>query len=444
MMSAFFLDTRNAWQVPLWRVTLTGLVLVGGLAGAVAPANAQSCPSPAVLTNGFDGPLADVRYLADDALEGRRAGTDGERCAGDYIAGRFRELSLDPAGEAGTFFQNVDLASILNPHAPGGTGRNVLAALRGSDQALADEWIVIGAHYDHLGLGGVDSLAPGEPAIHNGADDNASGVAAVLGAAEALAAGPRPARSILFALFTGEESGLLGSAHFVEHSTVAPGRLVAMINLDMVGRLGDGPLIVYGVDTAEEWQALLGPAADRVGVPIATRGEGFGPSDHTSFYLHDVPVLHFFTNTHADYHKPTDDWQRIDEGGLQRVTALVSEVARAAADRPDALTLRRGAGTPPPPPGQVAGYGAYLGTVPDFTPVERGVLLGGVTAGSPADRAGIRAGDVIVRIGTHEVADLQAMTDALRAHEPGDVVEVRVLRDGAEVALTATLGRRGG
>jgi hypothetical protein len=409
---------------------------------SAAPAAAQTCPDPAALTMDLQPPLAAVRYLADDALGGRRAGTPGEQCAAEFIASRFRRIGLRPAGENETYFQSLSLASAVNPHAPGGTGRNVLGALPGRDLERRAEWIVIGAHYDHLGTGGFGSLAPNETAVHNGADDNASGVAAMLRAAELLAGGEAPARSVLFAAFTGEESGLLGSAHFMSNPTLASGRIVAMINLDMVGRLGDGALIVSGVDTAEEWQSLLDPAAARAGVKLATRGEGFGPSDHTSFYLKDVPVLHVFTNTHGDYHKPSDDWQKVDARGLETIARLVADVAGAAANRTDRLTLVRGAGRPPPAPGDVGGYGAYLGTVPDFTPVPRGVMLSGVSSGSPAERGGLRAGDVIIGIGAHDVADLQGMTDALRAHRPGDTVAVRFLRGSETITIQVTLGDR--
>lgn len=425
----------------MYRALLPILYLLAQSIGI--PADAQECPAAPSITRGAKGPLADVRYLADDRLAGRLAGSAGERCAADYIVRELTRLRLRPAGHNGTYFQSLSLASTLNPHAPGGTGRNVLAALDGADPVLKNEWIVIGAHYDHLGEGGGrSSLAPGEAAIHNGADDNASGVAVVLAAARALSAGRRPARSILFAAFTGEEAGLLGSAHFVANQTIAPGRIVAMINLDMVGRLGAGPLIVYGVDTADEWRALLEPAAARSGVAIATRGEGFGPSDHTSFYLKDIPVLHFFTNTHADYHKPSDDADKIDVAGMEKVARIVVDVTAAAAARPAPLTVRRGAGQPPSANAQMGTGGAYLGSVPDFTPVDRGVKLSGVTPGSPADKAGVRAGDVIVGMGTIDVADLQGLTDALRAHKPGDTVPLRVIRDGKPQTLEVTLGTR--
>src|SRR5262245_37161707 len=381
------------------------VALVLGAIAAAGPAHGQTCPPVADAARGV-GALADVRYLADDALAGRLAGSPGERCAGGYIAGEFAKIKLRPAGDDGTFFQSLSLASALNPHAPGGTGRNVIAALDGADPRRKDEWIVIGAHYDHLGEGGnPSSLAPEDKGIHNGADDNASGVSVVLSAARALAAGPRPARSVLFIAFTGEESGLLGSTHFVAHPTIA-GRIIAMINLDMVGRLGQGPLIVYGVDTAEEWRALVEPAATRAGITIATRGEGYGPSDHTAFYTKDIPVLHLFTNTHTDYHKPDDDADKIDGPGLEKVTKMVVEIVSAAAARPEQLTLRRGAGKPPSA-NQAGTGGTYLGSVPDFSPVDRGVKLSGVTPGSPADKAGVRAGDIIVGMGKIDVEDLQ-------------------------------------
>jgi hypothetical protein len=389
-------------------------------------------------------PLATVRFLADDALEGRLAGSPGERCAGDFIAARFRQLGLEGAGPDGSYFQPVPLASAINPHGTGGTGRNVAALIEGADPRLRDEYVVIGAHYDHLGRGGFGSLAPDQPhAIHNGADDNASGVAALLYAAASLSQGPRPARSVLFIAFTGEESGLLGSAHFTRQPAVPLGRMKAMLNMDMVGRLGAGPLIVYGVETAGEWRALLEARAREAGVTLALRGEGYGPSDHTSFYSNDVPVLHFFTNTHADYHKPTDDWEQVDARGLERVAQLVTGMTRSLAAPATVITLRRGAGEPPRSAGG-SGYGAYLGTVPDFAPVERGVLLGGVTAGSPGDRAGLRKGDILIRLGGKDVKDLEGFTEALRAHRPGDEVEVVVLRAGREVAVRAVLGRRGG
>lgn len=411
-----------------------------------AASSAQTCPEAALLTRGLAEPLATVRYLADDALQGRRAGSDGERCAADYIAARLRALGLSPAGENGSWFQDVPLSGGRGHAAPdAGTavvGRNVVALLEGADPAARHELIVIGAHYDHLGTGGQGSLAPGETAVHNGADDNASGVAALIRAAALLGAGGRPARSILLVAFTGEESGLLGSAHFTRTPTVELEGARAMLNLDMVGRLESDPLIVYGIGTAAEWSGLVEAHAAKEGIPVALQHDGVGPSDHTSFYLRGIPVLHFFTNTHGDYHRPSDDWQTVDAAGIERVAGLVVSIARAVADAPTGLTLQRGAGQVASAPR--SGSGAWLGTVPDFTPVERGVLLGGVTPGSPADEAGMKKGDTLIHLGGHDIADLEGFTAALAARAPGDRVEIVVLRDGREVRLRATLGRRGG
>lgn len=433
--------------------SLRGVVLSAafGLAPAIGHAQSQeaaaaACPNPAVLTAGVTAPLSHVRYLADDALEGRLAGSPGERCAGDYIAGEFSRFGLRPAGDDSSYFQAVPLASAMNPHAPSGTGRNVVAVLEGSDPELRAEAVVVGAHYDHLGLGGVGSLAPDVRAVHNGADDNASGVAVLLEVARALATGQRPARSIVFVAFTGEESGLLGSAYHVANPAVPLERTRAMLNMDMVGRLGDRPLIVNGRGTAQEWARMIADAARAEGIAVVTGEDGYGPSDQTSFYARDIPVLHFFTNTHRDYHRPSDDWQSIDAAGLERVASMVTRLARAAAEHRPALTLVRGAGRPPGAArgGDGGGYGAYLGSIPDFSPVEHGVRITGVRAGSPAEKAGLTAGDTIIRFDDTEIADIYAFTSALRSRKPGDAVLVTVLREGKEIPLRVVLGSRGG
>lgn len=396
------------------------------------------CPTPPAAP--AVDPAVVGRYLAADDLEGRLAGSPGERCAGDFIAGQFELLGLEPAGEDGTFFQPLPLASSINPHAPSGTGRNVVALLRGDDPDRRTEIVIVGAHYDHLGRGPFGSLEPDANEIHNGADDNASGVAALLETADRLVHRQPPARSILFIAFTGEEFGLLGSAHYARTPTIPLDRTVAMLNLDMVGRLGSGPLIVYGVDTAAEWRELVSETAAELGLEVAFNGSGYGPSDHTSFYSSDIPVLHFFTNVHSEYHKPSDDWELIDVEGLFSVSALVAGVAERVAERPTRLTLQR---TEAPPPAREGGYGAYLGTVPDFAPVDFGVRLSGVRAGSPAEQAGMQKGDILIRFHGEEIADLYVFTDALRSHAPGDTVEIVVLREGEEVPLVAVLGSRG-
>ena len=334
--------------------------------------------------------------------------------------------------------------------------RNVVARLPGTGGEAAGV-VVVGAHYDHLGLGGAGSLAPGRSAIHNGADDNASGTAALMEVAARLARAPeRPARSVVFVAFSGEEMGLLGAQAYVESDAFSAAATVAMLNMDMVGRLTDNLLTVFGVGTAEEWPALLAGANGVLGRPfeLALNPDGFGPSDHSVFYGRGVPVLHFFTNTHLDYHRPTDDWEKVDAEGLERVTELVAYTTVALAGIADhvvALTPVADAGVPPAPPSApqdaptetaTSGYGPYLGTIPDMSMAEGGVRLTGVREASPAAIAGLRAGDVIVEFAGREIADLYEYTYALRAHAPGDRIDIVVLREGERVTLPVVLGRR--
>jgi hypothetical protein len=328
---------------------------------------------------------------------------------------------------------------------------NVLGALPGADPAAG--CVVVGAHLDHLGMGGESSLAPGVHAVHPGADDNASGVAALLGAARAMAAeGRPPRRTVLFAAFAAEELGLLGSAHLVKHPPAgcAPDAMQLMVNLDMVGRARDGKLYVQGADTSEGGRArvtALAAAAPALPLTLAFGGDGYGPSDHTSFYAKGVPVLFLFTGAHGDYHRPTDTADKVDPRSLAAVARLAYRAARAAADAPERYVAVK---VPPPPgaapgePGERArGYGAYLGSVPDFEErKEAGVLVSAVRAGSPAEKAGMKAGDVLLQVGATRLVALPDLAYALRSHRPGDVVEVVWRRGGQETRAQVTLAER--
>ncbi|MGD2044667.1 MAG: M28 family peptidase [Gemmatimonadota bacterium] len=326
--------------------------------------------------------------------------------------------------------------------------RNVVAMLPGASPTHRDEYIVIGAHYDHLGHGGEGSLAPDSHEIHNGADDNASGTADVIEIARKLLQGPRPDRSILFMAFTGEERGLWGSAHYVADPTVPLDEIVAMLNLDMVGRVVDDQITVFGTGTAEEWDGILTAANEQLDDPltIGENPDGYGPSDQSSFYGEGIPVLHFFSNTHVDYHRPTDDWQKINAEGMDRIRDLTANVAsRLATASPDLVALtpvRQEQPSPVESSSSSSGYGPYLGTIPDMTPRDFGVRLTGVREGSPAAVAGIQGGDVIVEFDGNEIADIYAYTYALQAHESGDEVTIVVERDGERVTVTAVLGDR--
>jgi hypothetical protein len=390
----------------------------------------------------------DVEYLASDRLEGRLSGTPGNDTAAAYLARRYKSLRLTELTPG--YLQPFDARSAEDAHMGRTEPRhteNVVALLRGTDPALRGEYVVIGAHFDHLGRSATYAQDPeAKDAIRNGADDNASGTAAVVELARLLVANP-PRRSIVFANFSGEELGLLGSHWFVEHSPVPLGRVVAMINFDMVGRLRNDKLIVYGTSTATELKAILDSANAVSGsraLKVTGIGDGYGPSDQTSFYARDIPVLHFFTDLHEDYHRATDDADKVSAAGEARVVDLASRVVRSIADRRSPLTFVRIAA-----PAQSAmsreGSQTYLGSVPDMAANNVvGMRLMGVRPGSPADKGGLKEGDVIVEFGGVAVKDLYSYTDALYAHKPGDVVKVAVMRGGQRVELTVTLGKRGG
>jgi hypothetical protein len=393
--------------------------------------------------------LDDIKFLSDDKLQGRVTGSPGADSAAAYLARRFSEVGLQPA--AGGWFQTFTVGRDAPAFHPGRAapleGENVIGILPGRDPVLRNQTVILGAHYDHLGLGGFGSLDPDSTgAVHNGADDNASGVAALIQVAARLAVSP-PARTVVFIAFSGEELGLLGSAHYVKEPIYPLTSTLAMVNLDMVGRLRNGRLIVYGARSAKEFPALLDSLNWYAGFDLKAQGDGYGPSDQSSFYAAKRPVLHLFTDLHEDYHRTTDDWQKINVDGLKRVSDFTLGLVTALANRHRALTFED---LPAPLPLQTSapltgsGYGAYLGTVPDLTGTPGGVRLVGVRAGSPAERAGLRGDDIITRIGTMETPDLQAMTDALRSHHPGETVEIVVRRGSTITTLRATLGTRGG
>ena len=582
---------------------LTAGLTLASPAASLSVQQAIDCPEVDQLTAGMDPALAHVRYLADDALEGRGAGTNGARCAAQYIADQFEAIGLERAGSNASYFQGFPIragavlgagstlrtpqntytlttdwipfgysasgtvtgtllyggdginrpgdpnneyptlditgrivvvedgdlrapssqalqtdahfkASVAAGRNAGGMiillgdghglpdlsgetraalripvaavrgeaadrirqaarggdraflaasvqpraveARNVAALLPGSDPTLADEVLIIGAHYDHLGLGGEGSLDPDAfGVVHNGADDNASGTSGLIEIARLLSQSDRrTARSVLFLAFTAEEKGLWGSSHYVRNPLLPIAQTVAMLNLDMIGRLEGRTLVVEGVGTAEEWTDVLLAANQSTAQPlsIAVTPDGFGPSDHSSFYGEGLPVLHFFSNTHVDYHRPSDDWDKVDIEGLGQIVDLVSEVAFDVAgvsgsDERIALTrvesdLAAAHGQDPSSSTTGGGYGPYLGTIPDMVPVDSGLRLTGVREGSPAADAGIRGGDIVVEFAGSEIGDIYTYTYALQDHEPGDAVEIVVLRDGERLTLTAVLGDR--
>ncbi len=401
---------------------------------------------PAQAPAAVDRVSADLRYLAADEREGRGVGTEGLDAAATYLAERLAAIGLEPGGTEG-YFQPfaIDPTAPAVAHAgiEAADVKNVVGVIPGTG-ALATQAVVLGAHYDHLGLGGMGSMEPDSAGVvHNGADDNASGTAALLEAARLLAGRDAPARrTMIFVAFTAEELGLIGSSHYADHPVAPHDSTIAMINFDMVGRLRSDTLLAIGMGSAEELPALLDSVNAAHGFVLLRSDDPYGRSDHSTFYTRGVPATHFFTNVHEDYHRTTDDWQRINSAGITRIAGLAADLAFALAVRPERLTFVQV--EQPQTAMRGGGYGAWLGTIPDMTSTPGGVRLTGVRAGSPADEAGMQAGDILVRLGEFEIADLYAMTDALRAHKPGDTVTLVVVRDGERVELTATLGERGG
>ena len=390
--------------------------------------------------------LRDIAYLASDRLEGRGTGTPGNDSAAAYLARRYAALGLNPPA-GGSFLQPFTAHSMAMAHAgrrEGVRAQNVVALLPGTDPALRAQYVVVGAHFDHLGRSSESAQDPeARDAIRNGADDNASGTAAVLELARLLERRPVK-RSVLFVNFGAEELGLLGSQHFVDHTPVPLDSVQAMLNFDMVGRLANDKLLVYGVATSPELPEVV-RRANEGGPKLAVTaiGDGFGPSDHSSFYAKNVPVLHFFTDLHEDYHRATDDVERINAGGEARVIALAEQIVRDLGDRPARLPFERSA-APATTMGPRQGSNVYFGSVPDMSATDiAGLRVSGVRPGSPADRAGLVGGDVIVEFDGTPVKDLYEYSDALYSKRPGDVVTVVVLRKGERVTLKATLGERG-
>jgi len=314
------------------------------------------------------------------------------------------------------------------------------AYLDAGNEKFKDEYLVLGAHFDHLGWGGDNSLYMGEPSIHNGADDNASGTTGLLELAEKFASIKNQLdRKIVFIAFSGEELGLLGSSYVVNNFPLPIENDITMINMDMIGRLNDkNDLIVYGTGTSSKWKNILDDKND-YDFNLTFNDEGFGPSDHSSFYGKKVPVLFFFTGTHSDYHKPSDDADKINLAGQEKLLKYVYDVALTIANsetRPDYISVER------KDTGKMTGTKVYVGTVPDFAGEVDGYKLGGVTDGSPAAKAGLQAGDIITQFGEKKISNIYDFTYALGNYVPGDKVKVLVKRGEEVLTIEIELGSR--
>lgn len=377
----------------------------------------------------------DVAFLANDSLMGRETGTPEELIAANYLKERMQTIGLQPKGNAGTYFQTFTFKPKTDPHGEvqfvAGdstiTGSNVIGYIDNK----AEKTVIIGAHYDHLGMGGAGSLHAEGEAIHNGADDNASGVGVMLKLAQKLKDSVKGSNYIFIA-FSGEEMGLLGSNYFSKNPTVDLKKANFMINMDMVGRLReDKTLAISGTGTAPIWKQVLN--STNPGFKLVLSESGVGPSDHTSFYLQDIPVLHFFTGQHEDYHKPSDDSEKLNYEGMRMIgDYIINVIAELDDDKKLAFRTTKNESE------DVPRFKVALGVMPDYLFDGKGMRIDGVTEDRPAAVAGLQKGDIVIQLGDSTVVDMMSYMRALSIFEEGNSTKVVVDRVGEKVEAKIT------
>ncbi|MAJ90437.1 MAG: peptidase M28 [Flavobacteriales bacterium] len=370
---------------------------------------------------------AEVAFLASDSLEGRQTGTESERLAAEYIKSKLESYGLTPKGED-EYFQYFEANVKKNPHSNEVkekiTGINVVAYKNNN----AKETIIIGAHYDHIGYGNFGSLFDGENEIHNGADDNASGVSILMNIAENIQ--ELDYYNYLFIAFSGEEHGLFGSSFYAKNPTINLEHVRFMINFDMVGRLNkDNMLAVNGVGTSDEWEYLLNEA-NKFQFNLKTTESGIGPSDHTSFYLQDIPAIHFFTGQHSDYHKPSDDVEKINFEGMYKIYEYVMSIIVKSTEINDFSFQKTQSDSQTSPK-----FSVTLGVMPDYMFDGVGMRIDGVSKNKTASKYGILKGDIVVQMGSVDVKDMTSYMKALSQHQKGDSTNVKLNRGGKIISV---------
>jgi hypothetical protein len=355
----------------------------------------------------------------------------------DSIKARRSPIAFPVAGVTVTITADVEKVST--------TTANVIGFLPGSDPVLKDQVVVLGAHFDHLGLGGEGSgsLQPDTVAIHHGADDNASGTAGLLELAQAFASDRASLkRGLVFAFFSGEEMGTLGSAYYVNNPPVPLARTASMVNMDMIGRLEGKSLTVYGTGTSPEWNAVLAKYNADSAFTLKSVPDGFGPSDHAQFYGKDIPVLFFFTGNHNDYHRPSDTWDKINYQGEERVVRFVYRIAGEIDGEASRPAFTRTASSAPPEGGDTRGFRTTLAIIPDYNGGVDGMKISVVRPGGPADKAGLKAGDIIVSMAGKKIVNIYDYMELLGKLKGGDRVDLVVMRDGKPLKCTAEMASR--
>lgn len=378
----------------------------------------------------------DIITLSSDEMEGREIGTPGEQKAGEYITTRLKAIGIKPSGANNTYYQTFSRKKSNNPHGDDAnatgtsvTGRNIIGLIDNK----ASSTVIIGAHYDHIGYGQEGSLHNVKGAVHNGADDNASGVAGVLYLAESIKKAGLNNHNYLFVLFSGEEKGLWGSNYFVNNTSMDKTKFNYMVNMDMIGRLNtEKRLAISGVGTAPDFEPLIdGIKTDKIAVKKEL--SGLGPSDHASFYNAGIPVLGFFTGQHADYHKPSDDANLINYSGTVDVLEYIYTVV-SNLDKKPKLTFTK---TKDETQTRVS-FAVTLGVMPDYMYDGNGMKLDGLKDGKPGQIAGLMKGDIIIKMGEHEVADMKAYMKCLGLFKPGETIDVHFMREGKEMVKKVT------
>ena len=433
---------KGRWPVPASPMTVFFPLKDGTIAGVEMGKLTESTPLaslPPVFSK--KGMMETIRFLSSSELAGRGFGSQGLDRAAEYIAEKFQQAGLKPAGDGeGSYFQTWEERG-ANP------GRkvimkNVVGVIAGRNCKLEAQSIVLGAHYDHLGLGWPDAKENNRGKIHYGADDNASGAAVLIELARVLGKTLQPDRSVVFVAFTGEEAGKKGSKHYAANQTRYPmEQCIGMLNLDTVGRLGKKKLLVLGAGSAAEWKHIFRGAGYVTGVEVATVNEELDASDHISFHEAGVPAVQLFSGPHPDYHRPSDTFDKIDAEGLLKVAAVAKEVIEYLAGREEFMTAtlmsgKKAAASPK------KSRKASLGTIPDFAYSGEGFRISGVVPGSPAESGGLKAGDVIVRIGSTVVHDLKGLSGILKTLNPGDTIAITFLREGKQMTAEAKVVER--
>ena len=377
--------------------------------------------------------IADIEYLSSDQLEGRFAGTKGEKAAAQYIAKRFKDLKLTSLSN--NYLQNFSFKQPNNPHDELEFDKrekdqinaiNVIGYLNNNKENT----IIIGAHYDHIGYGGIyslDSNGMDKNTIHNGADDNSSGVALLLNLAEQLIKENNSNNNYLFIAFSAEELGLLGSKYFVENPLIDLKNANYMINLDMVGRLNkEKELSIFGAGTSPILKQVINSTNNNFSLKIID--DGTGPSDHTSFYNKGIPVLFFNSGSHQDYHKSSDDFELINFSGIREISEYVINIIHEL-NNFGKLNFRETVSEQP----TVSRFNVSLRVMPDYVYEKEGMRADQIIKGGPADKAGLIDGDVIIKVGEYYIKDIYAYMNALSNFKDGDEIILVILRNGKEI-----------